>query len=105
MKAMDTEQVGAVMAGLGRAATEAAAVLALAPSQQKNTALAAASAAVRARRTSILAANERDMCAARARHLSGPRLERLRLDERRVEGIAASIDADGAIRLRREIAA
>src|SRR5256885_11951881 len=26
-------------------------------------------------------------------HLSGPRLERLRLDERRIEAIAASIDA------------
>ena len=86
------------MEALGRAATEAAAVLALAPAQQKNTALAAAAAAVRARRAAILAGNERDMTAARARHLSGPRLERLRLDERRVEAIAASIDAVLALR-------
>ena len=81
------------MEGLGRAATAAAAVLALAPRAQKDAALAAAAAAVRARRGAILAANERDMAAAHARHMSGPRLERLRLDERRIESIAASIDA------------
>src|SRR6266853_324864 len=81
------------MEGLGKAATGAAAVLALAPTQQKNDALAAAAAAVRARRAGILAANERDMSAARAARLSTPRLERLRLDERRIEAIATSIDA------------
>jgi glutamate-5-semialdehyde dehydrogenase len=95
---VDTDQLGVVMAGLGRAATEAAAVLALATSQQKNAALAAAAAAVHARCRAILSANERDMSAARERHLSGPRLERLRLDERRIEAIAASIDAVIALR-------
>jgi glutamate-5-semialdehyde dehydrogenase len=90
---MDTARIGELMQGLGRAATEAAAVLALATSAQKDAALAAAAAAVRARRGAILAANERDMAAAHARHMSGPRLERLRLDERRIEAIAASIDA------------
>src|SRR2546429_10023560 len=81
------------MEGLGKAAIGAAAVLAHAPTQQKNDALAAAAATVRARRAAILAANERDISAARAARLSGPRLERLRLDERRIEAIAASIDA------------
>jgi glutamate-5-semialdehyde dehydrogenase len=90
---MDTARIGELLEPLGRAATDAAAVLALAPSAQKNAALTAAAAAVRARRDAILAANERDMAAARARHMSGPRLERLRLDERRIEAIAASIDA------------
>jgi glutamate-5-semialdehyde dehydrogenase len=85
------------MEGLGKAATAAAAVLALAPSAQKNAALAAAAAAVRARRAAILAANERDMAAARAAHLSSPRLERLRLDERRIEAIAASIEVVAAL--------
>ena len=89
---MDADHIGELMEGLGKAATRAAAVLALAPAQQKNDALAAAAAAVRARRAGILAANERDMSAARAARLSAPRLERLRLDERRVEAIAASID-------------
>jgi len=86
------------MEGLGKAALAAAAVLAHAPTHQKNAALAAAAAAVRARCAGILTANERDVSAARARHLSGPRLERLRLDERRVEAIAQSIDAVIALR-------
>jgi glutamate-5-semialdehyde dehydrogenase len=90
---MDAKHIGKLMEELGRAATKAAAVLALAPSAQKNTALVAAAQAVRARGAAILASNERDMAAARARHLSGPRLERLRLDERRLEAIAAGIDA------------
>src|SRR2546429_354295 len=81
------------MEGLGKAAIGAASVLAHAPTQQKNDALAAAAATVRARRAANLAANERDGSGARAAHLSGPRLERLRLDERRIEAIAASIDA------------
>ena len=90
---MDAGLIGELMEGLGRAATEAAAVLALAPSVQKDVALAAAAAAVRARRATILAANERDLAAARVRHLSAPRLERLLLDERRLEAIAMGIDA------------
>src|SRR5882757_9880050 len=91
--AVDADHIGELMEGLGKAAVDAAAVLALAPTRQKNEALAAAAATVRARRAAILAANERDMSAARAAHLSGPRLERLRLDERRIETIGASIDA------------
>src|SRR3984893_18728670 len=90
---MDADHIGELMEGLGKAAAGAAAVLALAPTQQKNDALAAAAAAGRAQRAAILAANERDMSAARAARLSAPRLERLRLDERRIEAIAASIDA------------
>src|SRR6516165_3122959 len=90
---MDARRIGELMEELGRAATEAAAVLALVPGVQKNAALVAAAQAVRARAAGILAANERDVAAARARHLSGPRLERLRLDERRTEAIAAGIEA------------
>src|SRR5256884_5833386 len=90
---MNADQIGELMEGLGKAATAAAQVLALASTDQKNSALRAAAAAVRARRAAILAANERDMSAARAARLSGPRLERLRLDERRIEAIAESIDA------------
>jgi glutamate-5-semialdehyde dehydrogenase len=81
------------MERLGRAAVAAATQLAQAGTQTKNAALAAAAAAVRAAHATILAANERDLAAARAAHLSGPRLERLRLDEQRLEEIAAGIDA------------
>ena len=92
MNAHLDSKIGELMEGLGKAAVEAAGVLALANSERKNTALSVAAAAVRARRGEILAANERDMSAARAAKLSGALLDRLQLDERRVEGIARSIE-------------
>ncbi len=79
------------MEGLGKAATEAAGTLALAPTAQKNAALVAAAAAIRARSAELLAANERDLAAARAAHMGGARLERLRLDARGIEAIAQSV--------------
>jgi len=94
---MDLAGIGELMEGLGRSAVAAAQVLALAPGTQKDAALAAAAAAVRSRMGAILSANERDLSAARARHMSGPRLERLRLDERRTEAIASGIDAVRAL--------
>ena len=93
MNAVGDSSLAELMSSIGRAATAAAAVLALAPTSQKNAALTAAAAAIRARRAAILAANERDMAEGRARQLSAPKLDRLRLDEQRLESIAASIDA------------
>ena len=92
MSAHLDSKIGELMEGLGKAAVKAAAVLALASTESKNIALAAAAAAVRARRGEILAANERDMSAARAAKLSNALLDRLGLDEKRVEGIARSIE-------------
>jgi glutamate-5-semialdehyde dehydrogenase len=89
---LDTVEVGELMEGLGKAAVQAASVLALAGTSTKNTALSVAAGAVRARCAEILAANERDMSAARAAKLSGALLDRLKLDEKRVEGIARSIE-------------
>jgi len=79
------------MEGLGRAAVQAAAVLAVADTAQKNVALAAAAQTVRRDAGAILAANAQDLAAARA--LPAARLDRLRLDGARVEAIAASIEA------------
>jgi glutamate-5-semialdehyde dehydrogenase len=93
---MDTH-IGELMEGLGKAAVKAAAVLALAGTAKKNAALVAAAASIRARRAEILAANERDMTAARAAKLSGALLDRLRLDEKRVESMARSIEEIVAI--------
>ena len=92
MNAHLDSKIGELLEGLGKAAVKAAAVLALANAERKNMALAAAAAAVRARRGEILAANERDMSAARAAKLSNALLDRLQLDEKRVEGIARSIE-------------
>jgi glutamate-5-semialdehyde dehydrogenase len=88
---VSAERIGAVMEGLGKAATLAAGTLALAPTAQKNAALEAAAAAIRARRGELLEANERDLAAARAAHMSGARLDRLRLDGGRIDAIAASV--------------
>jgi glutamate-5-semialdehyde dehydrogenase len=85
-------KIGELMEGLGKAAVKAAAVLALANTERKNIALSAAAAVVHARRGEILAANERDMAAARAANLGGALLDRLQLDEKRVEAIARSIE-------------
>lgn len=94
---MNASALSELMDGLGRAAAAAAQVLALAPAAQKDAALAAAAAAVRAQGGAILAANERDLAAARAAELSAPKFERLRLDARRIEAIAAGIDAVRAL--------
>jgi glutamate-5-semialdehyde dehydrogenase len=95
---MSGEEIGELMSRLGKAAVAAAEVLALAPTEQKNAALAAAAAALRMRREALLAANERDVATARAAHLSAPRLDRLELDERRLEGVAAGLEAIIAVR-------
>lgn len=81
-----------VMRDLGQRARAAARVLARATTAQKNQALRAAAAAIRTSSDEIIAANARDMEAARARQLSGAMLDRLLLDARRVEGMARSID-------------
>ncbi len=89
---LESGQVGELMEGLGKAAVRAASVLALAGTAAKNSALSVAAGAVRARQAEILAANERDMAAARAAKLTGALLDRLKLDDKRIEGIARSIE-------------
>jgi glutamate-5-semialdehyde dehydrogenase len=80
-----------LMDGMGRAAVEAASVLAVTSTVQKNAALAACAAALRSSATEILSANARDMEAARASKLSNSMLDRLKLDEKRIEAMAAGI--------------
>jgi glutamate-5-semialdehyde dehydrogenase len=69
-------------------------VVAKATPEQRSRALAAMAAAVRAQRAEILAANAHDLEAATA--LSEPMIDRLRLDDARVESIARAIDAIAA---------
>ncbi|MCO4811291.1 MAG: glutamate-5-semialdehyde dehydrogenase [Gammaproteobacteria bacterium] len=80
------------MTALGRAARAAATDLATTSSDQRNAALAAAAAALRSGSTAILAANEKDMAAAKERGLGGSMLDRLFLDEGRVEAMAAGLE-------------
>jgi glutamate-5-semialdehyde dehydrogenase len=91
------QDIAALMAPIGRAAVEAAQVLALAATAQKNAALAAAAASLRARRGEILAANARDMKAGEAAGLSGAMIDRLRLDETRIESMAVGVEQVAAL--------
>ncbi len=80
------------MLSLGRAARDAAAVLATAPSPQRDQALRAAAAALRARKAEIQAANDQDVEAAGGRGLSGPLVERLTLNDARIEAMAKGLE-------------
>jgi glutamate-5-semialdehyde dehydrogenase len=85
------------MQQIGRDAVAAQGVLATAPGQQRNRALLAMAAAVRARAIEILVANERDLRAAVAAGLGAAGLDRLRLDAARVESMARGLDEIAAL--------
>ncbi|HEY0836707.1 MAG TPA: glutamate-5-semialdehyde dehydrogenase [Azospirillum sp.] len=80
------------MLALGRAARAAAAELATVPSPRKDEALRAAASALRARKAEIQAANDKDVAAATARGLAGPMVERLTLDDKRIEAMAKGLE-------------
>src|SRR5450631_649601 len=82
-----------IMRAIGRSARDAAARLELASSDQKDRALTAAAAALRASSRGILAANELDMRGAAAHGAAGAMLDRLRLDEKRIETMARGLES------------
>jgi len=86
-----------LMDQLGAAAKAAARVLAVAPTVQKNAALLAAAKALRNGKSAILAANEEDMAAGREKGLTPALLDRLMLDEARVEAIAVGLEEVAAL--------
>jgi glutamate-5-semialdehyde dehydrogenase len=85
-------RVADLMQGIGRAARVAARILAFASTAQKNRALRAAAAALRSARSTILAANEGDVREAGS-GLSGALLDRLQLDDSRVEAMARGLES------------
>ena len=89
--------VGELMEQLGRGALSAAAVLAQATTARKNDALTHAAAAIRAHRARILEANAHDRAAARAAGLGAALLDRLALDEGRIEAMADGVAAIAAL--------
>jgi glutamate-5-semialdehyde dehydrogenase len=93
----NAQDLASLMQGLGRGAVAAAETLALAGTATKNRALAAAAGALRARGTELLAANARDMDAARAKGLSGAMLDRLALDANRIEAMARGVEEIAAL--------
>ncbi len=91
---MTTEQtIKDMMLEMGKAAKAAAGTLANAPTKQKNKALTSAARLIRADKDNIITANAKDMEIATARRLAGAMLDRLALDNERIEAIAKSLEA------------
>ena len=84
--------ISRTMTALGESARASAATLAITSGEQRNAALAAAAAALRERSSEILAANKQDMAAASERSLTRAMLDRLMLNNERVEAMAAGIE-------------
>ena len=78
---------------LGEAARDAAGVLAAANGGQRNAALLAMAAAIRSGAAELIAANAKDIEAAEAAGLDRPVIERLRLNEKRIEAMAAGVES------------
>lgn len=93
LKALDaSDDLAALMADLGRRARAAARVLALTPAAKKDTALTAMAKAIRSNAKAILAANAEDVADAKAHGANAAFLDRLALDDRRVNAIADALD-------------
>ena len=77
---------------MGRKARSAFSMLTGVSDAQKATALKAAARHLRANQKIILAANQRDVESARDRELSDSMIDRLMIDEGRLEAIAAAVE-------------
>ncbi len=88
--ATDIEQA---MRALATDARAAAAILANASTDAKNSACRGAAAALRSNTRELISENDKDMAAAEARGLSDAMMDRLKLDENRIEAMAAGLDA------------
>ena len=90
-------EIADLMQSLGRAAVDAASLLARADTATKNRALTKMAAALRARLPELLDANTRDVEAARAKGATGAMLDRLALDEQRLEAMARGVEDIAAL--------
>ena len=86
-----------LMLTLGRAAREAAKVLALAPTSQKNEALVAMAAKIRRSANDILSENARDLANAKAKDMKASFVDRLTLTEARLDAMAKGLEEIAAL--------
>jgi len=93
----DAADIHATMQGIGAAAKAAALELATATPDSKNAALHASAAAIRSRKDEILAANANDVARAEANGVKGSFLDRLVLNDDRVEGMAGGLEEVAAL--------
>jgi glutamate-5-semialdehyde dehydrogenase len=93
-KTGDSAQLAATMRDIGQRARAASRALSMASADQKNAALAAMAAEIRRNIGTIIAENAADLADARSSSaLSEAFIDRLLLDEKRIEGMATSIEA------------
>jgi len=92
-----TDDVQTQMLDIGRRAKAAARVLATAPAEVKNRALMLAAEALRNRAPEIKAANAIDMAAGEAKGLGKAMLDRLLLDDGRIEAMARGLEDVAAL--------
>jgi len=85
------------MRALGQRARKAARAIAAANSEQRSAALQAMAFHLRAREDDILAANARDVAAARQRELAESFIDRLMLDATRLEAIVGGVETIAAL--------
>jgi glutamate-5-semialdehyde dehydrogenase len=92
-----SQNLPVLMLELGRAARKAAHALSLASTETKNKAILVAASEIRARASDIISANRIDVEAAQASGANSAFLDRLRLDEGRVEAIAKGLETIAAL--------
>jgi glutamate-5-semialdehyde dehydrogenase len=85
------------MFALGRAARAAAAEMAQTSADVKRQVLETAARELRVARAAVLAANAEDVAEAKARELSSAMVDRLALDEQRLEAMAVGLEAVAAL--------
>ena len=89
---VDGSDIAGLMHDIGSRGRDAARVLALAPTAQKDAALLAMAAAIRAHKREILSANADDVAEARSSRVTVAFLDRLALDDTRVQAMAAGLE-------------
>jgi len=87
-----TDPLAAEMMGIGAAARDAARAMREASDEAKTRALCAAAAAIRSRAAEILEANKGDVDAAKANNMPTPMVDRLMLNDARIEAMAKGIE-------------
>ena len=95
--AVPDEDVGALMHAMGRQARAAQRAVMLASPESRNAALLAAAGTIRSDAARIMAANAQDLAEATAKGQPAAFLDRLMLDEGRVEGIARAVEEIAAL--------
>ena len=92
-----TDALAAEMLAIGAAARDAARAMREASDEAKTKALHVAAAAIRSRAAEILAANKGDIEAAKAANMPAPMVDRLMLNDARIEAMAKAIEDVAAL--------